>query len=105
MQNKAQLRSALFTHEQTAHACATTTSHPQALERGPDASSSSEDEQEEQEAPTTSARKPKAYDMEQELLRRSFLDAAQVGLESRGMEYADSREQANKTFFCTIKVT
>eukprot|EP00967_Tisochrysis_lutea_P019901 scaffold22643_cov18-Tisochrysis_lutea.AAC.3 len=50
----------------------------QALERGPEASSSSDEEQEEEEGASAapSARKPKAYDTEQEQLRRSFLEAA-----------------------------
>ncbi|KAF5829462.1 hypothetical protein DUNSADRAFT_16043 [Dunaliella salina] len=71
----------------------------QALERGPEVSSSSsssgeeQEEEEEQEAPAApSARKPKAYDTEQEQLRRSFLEAAKVAEEDGDGNEADGFE-------------
>uniref|UniRef100_A0A7S3VJ15 Kri1-like C-terminal domain-containing protein n=1 Tax=Dunaliella tertiolecta TaxID=3047 RepID=A0A7S3VJ15_DUNTE len=66
----------------------------QALERGPEASSSSDEEQEEEEGASAapSARKPKAYDTEQEQLRRSFLEAAKVAEEDGGGEEEDGFE-------------
>eukprot|EP00983_Pelagomonas_calceolata_P121989 1160860-Pelagomonas_calceolata.AAC.5 len=84
----------------------------QALERGPEASSSSDEEQEEEEGASAapSARKPKAYDTEQEQLRRSFLEAAKVRGDPRMLDgkalswFQDGGNAGNAQHFLVCKV-